>query len=277
MFPHLSRGRRPRGRREPRSSEHSIMGVSELQDPGDRGHERTGQRVRRAALVLFAAWALAGAAASNAVAAGGGRASNAVAAGGGRASKPVAPVTRVEVVQTTADLSQRLSRLPDLIFGPGGARGLPDVLISEQARYQTISGFGGALTDTSGLADPRRAGPVERPSGAGAAVRGAGHRPRVPAPADRRFGLHGHRHPVLLRRSGAGSVRSDAGPVLDRPRPGLHLADAQTGTRDPPRDGDPGQPVDPAGVDEGQRLAFQRLNGGTPAQRDLRALGAVSS
>ncbi|HWF34720.1 MAG TPA: glycoside hydrolase family 30 beta sandwich domain-containing protein [Solirubrobacteraceae bacterium] len=54
----------------------------------------------------------------------------------------------VEVVVTSADLSQALTRMPDLTLSsidPGG----PIVHVNESASFQRIRGFGGALTDTS--------------------------------------------------------------------------------------------------------------------------------
>jgi glucosylceramidase len=54
----------------------------------------------------------------------------------------------VEVVMTSADLSQALTRMPDLLFSsvdPGG----PIIHVNEHASFQRIKGFGGAMTDTS--------------------------------------------------------------------------------------------------------------------------------
>ncbi len=55
----------------------------------------------------------------------------------------------VHVVQTTADLSQRMQRLPDMRMEPGGARVPMVVHVQDRVRYQTILGFGAALTDSS--------------------------------------------------------------------------------------------------------------------------------
>jgi glucosylceramidase len=55
----------------------------------------------------------------------------------------------VEVVQTTASLSQRLTRLPDLRFGTGLPRGVAVIHVDDTVRYQRIVGVGAALTDTS--------------------------------------------------------------------------------------------------------------------------------
>ncbi len=55
----------------------------------------------------------------------------------------------VEVVQTSADLSQRLTRLPDLPFAASPVPGIPVINVDDAVRYQRIAGFGGAMTDTS--------------------------------------------------------------------------------------------------------------------------------
>jgi glucosylceramidase len=78
------------------------------------------------------------------------------------ASSPAAATTRepqhglnrklglpVRVVQTTADLRQRLSRNRGLRFGALGTRGLPVLHVDDHVRYQRITGFGAAMTDTS--------------------------------------------------------------------------------------------------------------------------------
>jgi glucosylceramidase len=68
-----------------------------------------------------------------------------VSAGRSVASAP----TRVEVVLTTADLSQRLARLPDVTFGDPPPPGAAVINIDDRVRYQRVTGFGGAMTDTS--------------------------------------------------------------------------------------------------------------------------------
>lgn len=55
----------------------------------------------------------------------------------------------VEVVQTSADLSQRLTRLPDLEFGTVRARGVPVIHVDDRVQYQRIRGFGASMTDSS--------------------------------------------------------------------------------------------------------------------------------
>src|SRR5689334_17116999 len=56
----------------------------------------------------------------------------------------------VSVTQTNADLSQALTNLPQLRFRPGSpARGLRVVTVDDTRRFQTMQGFGAAMTDTS--------------------------------------------------------------------------------------------------------------------------------
>lgn len=56
---------------------------------------------------------------------------------------------RVEVVQTTADLADRLARRPVLFFDTAGTRGIPVITVDDSARYQPIMGVGTAMTDAS--------------------------------------------------------------------------------------------------------------------------------
>ncbi|HWC86410.1 MAG TPA: glycoside hydrolase family 30 beta sandwich domain-containing protein [Solirubrobacteraceae bacterium] len=72
--------------------------------------------------------------------------------GAARSTRPVsaaaASTGRVEVVITSANLRQALTRMPDLRFSATTPRGRV-VSIDEHARGQSIKGFGGAMTDTS--------------------------------------------------------------------------------------------------------------------------------
>jgi glucosylceramidase len=67
----------------------------------------------------------------------------------GRASAQAANPFDVEVVQTNADLSQTLTHLPDLEFGRAPVAKLPAIAVNAGVRYQTVGGFGAAMTDTS--------------------------------------------------------------------------------------------------------------------------------
>ena len=55
----------------------------------------------------------------------------------------------VKVVQTTANLAQALTRLPDLPFGGPPPAGVPVIHVNDRISYQRVAGFGAAMTDTS--------------------------------------------------------------------------------------------------------------------------------
>jgi glucosylceramidase len=55
----------------------------------------------------------------------------------------------VQVVMTSANLSWRLSRLPDLTFATDRPSGLPVVTVDDDIRYQRFTGVGAAMTDSS--------------------------------------------------------------------------------------------------------------------------------
>lgn len=54
-----------------------------------------------------------------------------------------------EVVQTSASLSERLARVPDIEFGSAQVTGEPVVAVNAGAHYQRVQGFGAAMTDSS--------------------------------------------------------------------------------------------------------------------------------
>lgn len=56
---------------------------------------------------------------------------------------------RVHVVQTSATLAQRMSALPNLEFGRRSVTGEPVIRVNAGVRYQTVAGFGAAMTDSS--------------------------------------------------------------------------------------------------------------------------------
>ena len=69
---------------------------------------------------------------------------------------PIAPLLRtnaagreVEVTQTTADGSERLARLRSVSFAGPPPAGLPLITVDERQRYQSFTGVGGAMTDSS--------------------------------------------------------------------------------------------------------------------------------
>jgi hypothetical protein len=64
---------------------------------------------------------------------------------------------RVRVVQTNAGLSQRLTRLRDAEFESRQARAEQTVKVDADVRYQTVQGFGAAMTDSSAWLIERKA------------------------------------------------------------------------------------------------------------------------
>jgi glucosylceramidase len=71
-------------------------------------------------------------------------------AGAARSQVPAraAAGATVEVVMTSGGLRQALTRMPDLALS-SAAPGGPIIHVNESARYQSIKGFGGAMTDSS--------------------------------------------------------------------------------------------------------------------------------
>lgn len=62
----------------------------------------------------------------------------------------------VHVVQTTANLSESLTTLPDLEFGSAATRHEPLISVDAGIRYQSVRGFGAAMTDSSAWLIERR-------------------------------------------------------------------------------------------------------------------------
>lgn len=70
---------------------------------------------------------------------------------------------QVGVVQTTISLSQRMAQLPDIDFGSSAPpKGMPVISVNEKARYQRITGIGGAMTDSSAWLIQRQMQPTPR-------------------------------------------------------------------------------------------------------------------
>jgi glucosylceramidase len=59
------------------------------------------------------------------------------------------PALSVRVVQSSANLGQRLTPLPALQFSAKTPRGVPVIHVDDTVRYQSITGFGAAMTDSS--------------------------------------------------------------------------------------------------------------------------------
>jgi glucosylceramidase len=90
------------------------------------------------------------------------------------ASSAAARNTAVSVTQTNADLSQALTNLPQLRFSGGSPpRGLRVITVNDTQRFQTMQGFGAAMTDTSawllwdGLTPHRRSSLMQQLFGRG--------------------------------------------------------------------------------------------------------------
>jgi glucosylceramidase len=67
-----------------------------------------------------------------------------------------------KLVVTSADLSQRLTPLRDVEFGPAGVKDEPVITVNAGVRYQAVSGFGAAMTDTSAWLIERSTSPAAR-------------------------------------------------------------------------------------------------------------------
>jgi glucosylceramidase len=64
--------------------------------------------------------------------------------------RPVARLySKVRAVQTTADLAERLTPVADLRFGVSRPRGVRVIHVDDLVRYQRITAFGAAMTDSS--------------------------------------------------------------------------------------------------------------------------------
>lgn len=83
---------------------------------------------------------------------------------GGTATARAADPFQVSVVQTTRDLSQRLTPLAPLQFGFTPAAGTPVIAPQASLRYQPVAGFGAAMTDSSAWLIERELAPATRAS-----------------------------------------------------------------------------------------------------------------
>ena len=67
----------------------------------------------------------------------------------GAAGTPTPDPYDAQVVVTSGDLTQRLTRAGDVTFGTPTATNEPVIDVDAGVRYQTVNGFGAAMTDTS--------------------------------------------------------------------------------------------------------------------------------
>ena len=78
------------------------------------------------------------------------------------AAAPAPDAYSAKVVVTNADLSQRLTPRGDVEFGPATVKDEPVININPGVRYQAVSGFGAAMTDTSAWLIERSTSPAAR-------------------------------------------------------------------------------------------------------------------
>ena len=139
-----------------------------------------------------------------------------------------------------------------------------------------MDGFGASITDSSATVLYRLDPAAPRAGDAQPVRSGTGHRGQLPAPADRRLGLH-RRAALHLRRRARRADRLRAGALLDRARPGADPAAAAPGQgAQPAAEGDR-HAVEPAGVDEDHRLADRRPAEGRPRASTTPTRGTSSS
>ena len=80
--------------------------------------------------------------------------------------KPVANPTGVSptatIVQTTTDLKDALTTMPSKLFTSTPAKGAPVITVNPGVRYQTMEGYGAAMTDSSAYLLQNELSPSER-------------------------------------------------------------------------------------------------------------------
>ncbi len=116
---------------------HTVCVVIAIRWLAATGLARTTAGARVAALALAASLAL------------GSAAPLAQAASRGRGSHPKPAGIPVRVVLTTASLRRALTAMPELRLRLAPTRGVPVLHVNDDVRYQTMVGFGAAMTDSS--------------------------------------------------------------------------------------------------------------------------------
>ncbi len=167
----------------------------------------------------------------------------------------VADPYQVLAVQTSADLSQRLTAVPAPEFQTVAPAHLPVINVNAAIRYQTVQGFGAAMTDSSAWLIERGLSQTARDTLMSELFGASGidiDFVKVPMGASD-FTHNGQ--PYTYDDLPTGPLGPDAGALFDRPRPGLHTAGAARGAIPRSDDGVRGHAVDSAGVDEGEPLA----------------------
>jgi hypothetical protein len=190
----------------------------------------------------------------------------------------------VAVTQTDVGLGQELTSQPGLVTSSIKPQGVPVINVDDRVRYQQFSGLGAALPDSSAwliydnLSVPTRRALLQALFGS----RGTQNALGVPP-----IHLNFLRVPIA-----AGGAMTVAAPYSydDNPPTGSdpNLAFFSTAHDLPyvvptlqqalwsqPEPSDPGQPVEPAGVDEEQRVPRQRDRPGRAAPGRLRSAGEL--
>ena len=169
------------------------------------------------------------------------------------------PSARVWV--TTPDGSQPMADRGTAAFHDGGSDALT-ITVDPSLRYQRMDGFGASITDSSASVLTAL---DRRPATPRCATCSPTDGLSVPAPADGRLGLR--RRPALHLRRRAGR-RDGLRPVsvLRSTTTGADPAAAAPGARAQPRPQGDGHAVEPAGLDEDQRLAGRRPADRRPAR-----------
>ena len=124
----------------------------------------------------------------------------------------------VQVFQTTRDLKQRLTRVPEVWFERAKQpAGIKVIHVNDRTGYQRVVGVGGAMTDSSAWLIHNELGAATR-NGLMQNLFGTGESIGLRATADGRLGFHRPWPSLLLRRSARRSERPATAALLRRPR-----------------------------------------------------------
>ena len=193
------------------------------------------------------------------------------------AATPSPPAWSSGVDSWVTDLNtdQRLARQPSLRW-QDGAGAQDAIVVDPTRRYQTMTGFGASMTDSSAYVLSEAPGEDPDVDHDRPVLHPRGHRVVDAAAADGRLRLRGGPG-VLLRRPAGREDRPRPVRLQHRPRPCVHPAAAAGGVRDQPGPHLHGQPVERTGLDEGHRLpgpgvaAEEVREGLRPVLREVRA------
>ncbi len=180
-----------------------------------------------------------------------------------------------EVIETTPGLSERMTPLSDAQFASGRPRHLPVITVNDAVRYQRVKGVGAAMTDTSAWLIQNQLGPGSRTALMNDLFTKDGiHLGFTLIPmGGSDFSVAGQ--PYTYDDLPAGQIRSQPQPLLHPARRRLHLCFPASDARGGPQHRDLCRPVEPAGVDEGQRSARRSKPSGHPARIELCTVGQL--